>query len=384
MLRIALKILINDKAKYIGLILGLSFASFIITQQSAIFFGIMTRTYGFINDTSQGDIWVMDKKVQYIDDIKPIRDTLEYKIKGVEGVKWAVPLYRGMIRAKLSNGTYQTCIVVGIDDATLIGGPPKMLEGYIQNLRFVDGIIVNKIGAQDKLSSLSKNKKRIPLKVNDVLELNDHRAKVVGICDTARTFQSQPLVYTTFNRALNFAPFERKLLSFILVKANKNVNPTDLCRKIEQYTGLAAYTNEEFEKLTVNYYLKYTGIPLNFGVAVLLGFIIGAAIAGQTFYNFILDNLRYLGVFKAMGAKNNLLIKMTILQVFWVGFIGWAIGTGAAAFFGFLLRHTDLSFRLPWQLYLITIGSILLICLLSTALCLRKVTKVDPAIVFKT
>lgn len=382
MLFLALKMLINDRAKYIGIILGISFASFIITQQAGIFVGIMKRTYGLVTDTSQPDIWVMDDKVQYIDDIKPLKETELYRIKGIEGVAWAVPFYKGMIKGRLANGTFQNCIVIGIDDSTLIGAPPIMLEGRAENLRYNDGIIVNKVGAEDKLASGDGEK--IPLAMGDIIELNDRRAKVVGICEVARTFQSQPVVYTTYNRAISFAPMERKLLSFILAKAESQDKVKEVCQRIKSVTGLAAYTQEEFSKLTVDYYLKYTGIPLNFGVAVLLGLVIGTAIAGQTFYNFIVDNLRYLGIFKAMGANNLYLLKMTLFQVAWVGFIGWGIGTGAASFFGYFFKYSDLSFSLPWQLYALTAFSVFFICFFSTMISLFKIYKIEPAIVFRS
>ena len=150
MLLLALKILVGDKAKFIGIILGLSFASFIIVQQASIFVGLMVRTYGFITDTSQPNIWVMDEKVQFIDDIKPLRDTQLYQVRGIEGVEWAVPFYKGLLKARLLNGNFQQCNVIGIDDSTLIGGPPTMLEGKLRDLRLVDGIIVNKVGARNQ------------------------------------------------------------------------------------------------------------------------------------------------------------------------------------------------------------------------------------------
>ncbi|CCB88539.1 ABC transporter permease [Simkania negevensis] len=387
MLLLALKILVGDKAKFIGIILGLSFASFIIVQQASIFIGLMVRTYGFITDTSQPNIWVMDEKVQFIDDIKPLRDTQLLQVRGIEGVEWAVPFYKGLLKARLQSGNFQQCNVIGIDDSTLIGGPPIMLEGKLRDLRLIDGIIVNKVGAEDKLaisgSSRDSSQPLIPLRVGNTIEINDHRAVVVGICETSRTFQSQPVIYTTYSRALSFAPPERKQLSFILVKSMDNIAPKVLTKRIEESTGLKALTQQEFERLTVEYYLKRTGIPLNFGIAVLLGFVIGIAISGQTFYNFILDNLRYLATFKAMGAKNNLLTKMVLLQAGWVGFIGWGIGVGAAGIFGFLSRNSDLSFRLPWQLYLLSIFTMLIICGASAFIGLIRVYRVDPAIVFK-
>lgn len=381
MLLLSLKILIGDKAKFIGIVLGLSFASFIIVQQAAIFVGLMSRTFGFITDTSQPDIWVMDEKVQFIDDVKPMRDTQLYLVRGVDGVEWAVPFYKGLLKARLKNGNFQICNVIGIDEGTLIGGPPIMLEGNIVDLRKIDAIIVNQVGAEGKLSSNGKN--GVPLQVGETLEINDHRAQVVGICKSMRTFQSQPVVYTTYSRATTFAPYERKLLTFVLAKAKPGVDPHELCQKIKRLSGLTAYTSTQFKKLTIEYYMKNTGIPLNFGIAVLLGFIIGMAISGQTFYNFILDNLRYLGTFKAMGANNHLLTKMVLLQAVWVGFIGWGLGIGAAALFGFLSRNSDLSFLLLWQLYVLSGVVMFAITGFSAWVGLYRVYRLDPAIVFK-
>ncbi|MCB1072801.1 MAG: ABC transporter permease [Chlamydiia bacterium] len=381
MLLLSLKILIGDKAKFIGIVLGLSFASFIIVQQAAIFIGLMARTFGFITDTSQPDIWVMDEKVQFIEDTKPLRATQLYLVRGVDGVEWAVPFYKGLLKARLQSGNFQICNVIGIDEASLIGGPPVMLEGSVLDLRKTDGIIVNKVGADGKLSSNGKN--GIPLQVGETIEINDHRAQVVGICKSTRTFQSQPVIYTTYARATSFAPYERKLLSFILVKAKPGLSPKKLCERIQSLPGLTAYTSSQFKRLTIEYYMKNTGIPLNFGIAVLLGFIIGMAISGQTFYNFILDNLRYLGTFKAMGANNRLLTKMVLLQAVWVGFIGWGLGIGAAALFGFLSRNSDLSFLLMWQLYVISGITMFTITGFSAWIGLYKVYRLDPAIVFK-
>jgi len=205
---IAVKMLVGDRGKYLGIIMGLTFASLLITQQSSIFTGLMTRTYSFIGDLSQPDIWVMDPKVQYIDDSKPLQDTELFRVRGVKGVEWAVPLYKGLLKARLENGAFQVCNVLGIDDATLVGGPPQMIEGSLSDLRRQDAIIVNDVGARTRLAKrpTEAGAKPIPLKVGDTLEVNDHRAVVVGICRVSRTFQSQPVIYTTYSRATSFAP----------------------------------------------------------------------------------------------------------------------------------------------------------------------------------
>lgn len=385
MLLIALKMLIGDKSKYIGILLGLCFASFIISQQSAILVGIVNRTFGFITDIAQPNIWVMDPTAQYIDDIKPLKDTDLYRVRSVSGVEWASPLYKGTIQARLRNGTYQTCILIGIDDATLIGQPPIMLEGKITDLRLEDAVIVNDVGAQTKLASPSSAGARtVPLKVGDTMELNDHRAYVAGICRVSRTFQSQPVIYTTYGRATYFVPSQRKLLSFIIAKAAPGMDPEEISARISAQTGLAAYTAKKLERKTLSYYVKYTGIFVNFGVAIILGFIIGTAVAGQTLYNFTIDNLPYFGVFKAMGAVKSVLVKMVLLQALFVSALGWGIGMGAACLFGYLSKGTELSFSMPLFLYLLSFLSILCISLLSAFICIKRVNKLDPAIVFKS
>ncbi len=383
MLSYALKMLIGDKAKYIGLILGLSFAAFIISQQAGIFVGLLARTYSYLTDTPQPDIWVIDPQVQFIDDIKPLRDTDLNRVYGIEGVEWAVPMFKGLLRARSFKGTFQTCNVIGLDDASLIGGPPEIVQGSIEDLRMDGAIIVDEIGANDKLA-YKKNGIITPLQVGETIEINDQRAYVVGICRVARTFQSQPVIYTTYTRALSYAPYEVKLLSFIAAKARQNVDPKVLCQKIHALTGLNALTTDQFKELTINYYMTYTGIPINFGVAVLLGFIIGTAIAGQTFYNFTLDNLRYFATLKAMGADMPLLTRMVLLQAGWVCAIGWGFGLGGACLFGFLTRNTLLAFLMPWQLFLITAITMAVICAIAALISIRQLRKFDPAIVFKS
>ncbi|HLY74143.1 MAG TPA: ABC transporter permease [Planctomycetota bacterium] len=388
MISVAIKMLLRDRRKSFLMIVGLTFASLLITQQMAIFLGIMGRTIGFITDTNLPDLWVMDPKVKFIDDIKPLQDTEFLRIRGVEGVAWAVPLYKGTLRARLEDGSFQVCNVAGLDDSTLIGSPSplRMVQGRVEDLRHTDGVIVDEAGAATKLSRPPRKPggPRTPLGIGDVLELNDHRAVVVGICKITRTFQSQPLLYTTYSRATTFAPRERKLLSFVLAKAKPGVDPAKLCARIRGTTGLAAYTNSQFSDLTIGYFMRNIQAPINFGISVLLSFIVGAAIATQTFSNFTLENLRYLGTFKAMGASSGLLLRMTVLQTLLVGAVGFGTGVGVASLFGVVSKGTELAFQFPWQLLAGTAGAIFLICILSSLVSLRRVVVLEPAMVFKS
>ncbi len=381
---VALKMLMGDRAKYIAIIMGIVFASMLITQQEAIFCGIMSRTCSAITDVGLPDVWVMDPKVQFIDDVKPLQDTQLTRVRGIAGVQWAVPLYKGLLKARLNNGNFQTCNVLGLDDATLIGGPPYMVEGQIADLRRSESIIVDEVGARGKLAKHLPDGTTVPLRIGDTMELNDHRATVVGLCRVTRTFQSQPVIYTTYSRAILFAPRERKLLSFVLVKVAPEHDAATVCDRIQRTTGLAARTRSEFKWLTIKYFLKYTGIPINIGIGVIMSFLVGTAIAGQTFYSFTLDNIRHFGALKAMGASNRRLLSMIVLQAIIVGLIGYGIGVGAAATVGRVFRNTELAFLLLWQALVVTGAAVVIICILASILSVRKVMKLEPAIVFKS
>jgi putative ABC transport system permease protein len=396
---IAIKMLVGDKAKFLGIIMGLTFAALLIAQQGSIFCGLMLRTCGQVTDITGVDLWVMDPTVRYIDDVKPMLENNLYRVRGVEGVRWAVPLYKGTARVKInpnvSRGNKATVIeqviLLGLDDATLVGAPPpsRIFAGSLRDLRLPDAIFVDK----DRLEKLYPNEDwaELPRLKNAFyqrflrrqLEMNDHRAVIVGICEATRTFQSNPVVYTTYTRAKNFAPQERKVLSYVLAKTEPGQNSATVARRIASVTGLGAKTSDEFSEMTIRYYLMYTGIPINFGITGVLGFLVGTAIAGQMFYNFTLENLKQFGALKAMGATNLRIIGMILLQALMVGLLGYGIGVGLAALFGWRVAGTELAFFTWWPILPVTAGAIVLICVLSSLLCIQRVIRLEPAIVFR-
>lgn len=386
MYQIAIKMLFRDRGKYLGIITGIALASILMIQQPGIMISIFSTLYGIITDIPLPDIWVMDPMVQYIDDSKPLQDTQLYRVKGVQGVEWAVPLYKGSQKVRLTNGELVMSNMLGIDDATLIGGPAVIIKGSLADLRRADSVIVDEAGANGRLAKPSDvpGKKPVPLQVGDTMEINDKRAYVVGIARATKTFQSQPIIYTTYSRAKNFALSERKLLSYVLVKSKAGESPEAVAEHITRQTGLRALTADQFKQVTFQYMVDHTSIIVNFGFVVLIGFVVGAAVTGQIFYNFTLDNLRHLGVFKAMGTTDQMLRRMILLQALVVGVVGFGLGAGlVSAFAAVMSNGSDLSLTINWQLLLGSGGAVLLIILFAAFISIRKVLKLEPAVVFK-
>ncbi len=381
----ALKMLFGDAAKFYGILLGLGFATLLISQQSSIFVGLMSRTFGFITDTPQADIWIADPDQRYLDDNKALRTTAVQRIRGIEGLDWAVPLFKGLIMVQLPDGQRQMSQVIGIDDASLIAGPSRMLQGSLDDLRRSDGIIVDERACRREfmVKRPPEGGAPRPLRVGDILELNEMRAEVVGICKATQTFQSQPVVYTTYNRAIQFAPPNRRLTSMILASPEPGQDIDRLCATIRERTGLAAFPTDDFRNKTLNYWMSETGIPINFGTSIILGFVVGVAVAGQTFYNFTLDNLKYFGAMKAMGATTPRLLGMVSLQAATVAVLGFGLGIGVTSLFGLTIPGDRLAFRMTWHIPLIAASAVVLICVGSAALGMYKVLRLDPAEVFK-
>ena len=377
MLWIAWKMLIGNRAKYLGIVFGVAFAALLIAQQSSIFCGLMALTVSQILDVEGAGVWVMDPKVKYVDDVKPMADTHLYRVRGVPGVEWAVRLYKGIARARLEGGSYEQMILLGLDDATFIGAPLNMIEGSIDDLRAPDAVIVDVVGYRKLWPDE-------PFQRGRIIEMNDRRAVIVGLARTRKTFQSFPVVYTRYSQAVRFAPPERKVLSFVLAEPAPGIAAAELAGRIRSQTGLQALSRDAFLDKTIRYYLLNTGIPVNFGITVGLGFLVGTAIAGQTFYLFIVENLRQFGALKAMGTGNGTILLMVLAQALHVGLVGLGVGVGLAALFGWSTRSfSKLSFYMPWQVLVITGVAVFLIVLLASLLSIRRVFIVDPAIVFR-
>ena len=379
---IALKMLMGDRLKYISLVAGLAFAAFLIVQQASIFSGFTLQMGAWIRDTAVADLWVMDDQVNFVDDYKPMPATRLQRVRGIQGVEWAVPMFKFYLPVQLPDGTIVQCRVIGLDDATLVGGPPEMVEGRLEDLRQDRAVFINVDQAVDTLKQPRDGNK--PLKVGDRLAINDNEAVVTGSYRATKEFFWDPVIYTTYSRALSWAPRQRKLLSFILVKAKPGVDHGELADRINEATGLAARTTAGFDWKTTSDLMNRTGILVNFGMTILLGFVIGALIAGQTFYMFVLDNLRYFGALKAMGATSLTIVRMVFLQTVTVGFIGFGVGLGAACIGGLLFARVGLAFEMPWQVPVASGLAIVVCCLIAAGLSLVRVLGLEPAIVFKS
>ncbi len=388
MIGLALKMLFGDTAKYLMLVAGLFFATFLIVQQASVFCGLMRWTTATLKNVA-APIFIVEERVEQVNETNPMRDTDVARIRSVAAVRWAMPLYSGIQRVRLDNGSFKTIQLIGIDAASLAGAPGRMVAGNLEDLRLPNTVVIDELATERLSPDPTDLTKRI--KIGDRFEINDVEARVVGICKAMRSFTGGPYIWTTYERALQYTPPQRKMLTAVIAAPVVGMTDDEAAAEIEKATGLRAYVNhdfgsnkKDFNTSTIWWYVKNTGIPISFGTTVVIGFIVGVAIACQTFYSFVLDNLKHLGALKAMGMSNFRLSMMLIVQALTVGIIGFGLGLLATSGFAMgALEKGQPPFFMPWQIPVAAFCAIQVICLLAALMGIIRLSLYEPAMVFR-
>jgi len=373
-LRLAYKLLVNDRAKFSALIVGIAFAVFLMVQVTSLFSGILARSAATVNNIG-AKIWVMDPAVNTVANTIPMPDYVLDYVRSINGVKYAVPLYSGGALVKLRSGVYQSVSVIGLDDATLYGRP-ELLAGQIEDIYAENAFIVVKDAEFKKLENPE---------VGSEFELNDHRGVVVGIAKVPVSgLFGIPTLYTTYKRAIEYIPSMRYTASYIMVEPKSAEVIPSIEKQVEQL-GYRALTKEEFVRKISDFYIFQTGLGTNLFIMTIISFIVGLSISGQTFYTFILENLDKFGALKAIGAKGRELIYMILFQAAFTGLIGYGLGVGLCA-----LLITIAKLRLPDYAATIRYGNlglalimVLIIIAASSYIGIRKVIKIEPFDIFR-
>jgi len=366
--------LFGDWVRYATLVFGLSFSVLLITQQSAIFLGILLLSTGPLQNIGQADIWVCSEQTYYVEQIRPMRDRELRRVRAVPGLAWAEPFFYFFTVVELPDGGFKIVNIIGLDRMTLVGRPPRVVEGSVEDLRRPDAVMIDRKGVA-QLNNLH---------VGDNIQLQGKRARVVGIVDAKRGLLSQPLLYTTFENASRFVPLGDGRVSYILARVKPGEDVNAVCRKINELPGIWAFTASQMRLRSIHHILTRTGIGVNFGVTVTLGFIVGLVVSVSTFNQFTTDNLPYYAVIKAMGATTSTLVGMILAQAGFVVVVSYGIGIGLSGLASYLVRSptSDFVSYCPWQL-LVAVMFPLIACVgTGSIISLRRVLRLEPASVF--
>ena len=373
-MRIGFKLLVNDRAKFSALLIGITFAVFLMMQMTAMFAGILNRAYSTVTNIGAA-IWIMDPAVNTPTSPFPLPDYLLDATLSMNGVAYAVPLYIGGAQVKLADGTYQAVNVVGLDDASLFGRP-EMEHGNILDIYADDAFLV----VDDSEFSKLENPK-----IGTAFELNDLRGVIVGVARVAANgLNGVPTLYTTYNRAIQYVPGTRFTISYILVQAKNDAAIAGIKQQVAKL-GYVALTKKEFNQRIANYYTYQTGVGTNILLMTVISFIVGLSISGQTFYTFILENVDKFGALKAIGAKGYELVYMILFMATFTALTGYGLGVGLVTVVISIAKVSVPNYAAIttfWNLAL-AFGMVVLIAGVSSYYGVRKVLTIEPFDIFR-
>ncbi len=373
-LRIAFKLLVNDKGKFAALLVGITFAVFLMIMMTSMFSGILTRSSATVLNIG-AKIWVMDPAVNTVANSIPMPDYVLDAVRSIDGVKYAVPLYSGGALVKLKSGAYQSVTVIGLDDSTLYGRP-QLMAGKIEDIFAENAFVVVKDSEFRKLDNPE---------IGTEFEINDHKGIVVG---TARVTTSGlfgvPTLYTTYSRAVTYIPSTRFTTAYILVEPKSDSDIPRIENAVKKL-GYEALTKDDFIQKISDFYKYQTGLGINVMLMTVISFIVGLSISGQTFYTFILENLEKFGALKAIGSKGSELVSMILFQATFTALAGYGLGVGLATLIIVTakLRLPDYAAQITyWNLFLAFV-MVLVIAAISSYIGVRKVLKIEPFDIFR-
>jgi putative ABC transport system permease protein len=394
MLRVALKMLTGNRAKYAGLLFGITFTSFLVTFALSYFAGFMTRGFALISENPEADVWVMDPAVNSTEHTTNIPSSVLDQVRSIEGVQSAVPLALGSAEVRFPNGEFQTFQVIGVDGSTLSGLPP-LRNGMARSLlRTPDAAVVDGGGTEGKLQTPllradqwpRRPKLNVPtrrLHSGDVVLVNDHRVRIAGLARALPRYPPRPLLYTAYTNAGRILLPERHLMTFVLAKAAPGVDPAVLAKRIAARTGLRARTADQFTVDTVRWFLINSEDVGDIASMISIAMLVGFGVTGVMLYMFTEENLKQYAVLKAMGATPRLLLTMILAQAGLCALLGTGLGLGLCAVVGQIaVAEADYPFRMMWFTPLFGGTMVVLVSLVAAAVSARPVFKLHPSTVF--
>ncbi len=373
-LKVAFKLLVNDKGKFFALLIGITFSVFLMVMMTSMFAGILKRASATVLNVG-AKVWVMDPAVNNVASSIPLPDYVLDAARSIQGVKYAVPLYSGAALVKLRNGTYQAVTILGLDDASLFGRP-QLLEGNIADIYAENAFVVVKDSEFSKLDNP---------RIGTEFEINDHRGMIVGIAkvNTSGLF-GIPTLYTTYNRAITYIPSTRFTAGYVLVEPKAEAAVPFIKAEVSKL-GYEALTKDEFIKKISDFYTYHTGLGTNVMLMTVISFLVGLSISGQTFYTFILENLEKFGALKAIGAKGSELIAMILFQAVFTALTAYGLGVGLATLMITVarLRLPDYAAEITYFNLGLAFVMVLVIAAISSYIGIRKVIRIEPFDIFR-
>ncbi len=375
MLKVAWKFIKFDKAKSIGVIVGILISTFLIGQQLGVFM-FLTGLMQALATNVQADIWVVDSKTVDVNqlgksDIRNLR-----AVQGYDGVETAFPLLIAGGSCNFKDGTSAAITLIGVDMAQLnaVLDTSKIMVGKAISLQ-TDGAVSGEYFEKKNLGN--------DINLGTDFEINGKRAFFALQTKGFRGFGSSFCV-TTIERARYYSNQSVNTISAILVKLKPGANADSVVRQINsRLFGVRAWKSKDLGDSSVKKILGSSGIALSTGTLIIFALIAGFFIIGLTMYSSALDRLKDYGTLKAIGAGNTYISGLILTQALLFAIVGFTIGMSLLEGFRAGVAKSGLIFSFSPLIISGMFFTIAVISLGGASFALRRIRSVEPAAVFR-
>jgi putative ABC transport system permease protein len=368
--------LIHDKVRFAVTLTGIVFAVVLIVVQMGLFLGFTTTTSSLI-DRSGADLWITSARVPYIEQGVPFSERKLSAVLSTPGVAAAAKYITRFAQWQRPDGRQESVQIVGFDpnlSVLPLGGPWNVVEGNPADLKTAENVFVDEL-YKEKLGVTH---------LGQVVEIRGHRARIVGFTRGIRSFTTSPYVFTSFKNAQDYAAVPEDQTIFILVKVAPRAGIDAVRQRLAaRLRDVDIRTAGEFSRMTQFYWMFTTGAGVAVLLAALLGLVVGVVVVAQTIYATTMDHLREYGTLKAMGATNGYLYRVIIEQAVISAGIGYLVAMVVSRFVVQGSQKGGAAILLPMPMAIGMLGLTLLMCIVAALVSINKVTRLDPAMVFK-
>jgi putative ABC transport system permease protein len=368
----SLKMLFHERATALGSIAGVVAIIFLVGQQLAILFGLLSYM-SFLVDNSGADIWIKTQNTNNFNASGTIPMSYRDRVMGVEGIEWAEPVVIGAGLVKLKNGNFQAAQIFGTRRPHLVGGPTRFYQGSIDGLLDGEGVTVDKLD----LATLD-----FP-KIGDIFEINNKRARVTAITQGMQGF-SGFILYTNIEKARELVSMSTDRCSNVLIKVKDGTNIEEMRLLLQQILPKAeVIATPKLSKQTRLYYLQNTGIGSSFGLTTIIATIVGVVVISLTMYTNVLNKTKDYAVLRALGARKIDVLYIVFLQAMYIAIIGIFVGFTLLSMFLFFTKDSGLPSYLPWWMPIVHALGTILLCILGSTIAMRRAVSIEPATAFR-
>jgi len=373
MFRIALKNILHDRVRMFAALLGIIFAVVLVTFQIGLFWGFLKNAAAII-DYSGAPLWVTPPSVANFEFPGVLRENLYYQALAVPGVGKVERLIMTFVRIHKPDGSFEAAQLIGIDLSVDTRLPPAFFRGSREDLRDPEAVSFD-ITDYEKLGRP---------RIGDYVELNRKRARLAAVTDNMRSFIASPYLFTSLENVYRFREtLPAGHMSYLLVTPAPGWTIEEVARNLRRLGGVDVLTAAEFGRRCQAYWVFRTGAGFAIALSMLLGFVVGTVIVGQTLYSSTMDRLKEFGTLKAIGAGNPQLYRIITHQALIYAAAGYVLGIagsfGVARLSAAMGTHVIVTAPLVGGMFFVTAG----MCIAASILSVVRVAKLEPAMVFK-